>query len=155
MIKLAFFDMDGTLCVPTYKIDGNETVGFDEEGWLAYCIKHGANSYDHCKPLPKVRDYAAKLKSEGAKLYVLTGVLTSIEVDAKRKFVAEKYPDLFEDVISVGDAQKKLLVIKLMAEENGVDLSECELVEDTYTLVLDATIMGIKGTHVAQFLIEE
>ena len=36
MIKIAFFDMDGTLCLPSYKTDKGEVIGFDLDGTLLF-----------------------------------------------------------------------------------------------------------------------
>ena len=154
MTRLAFFDMDGTLCEPNYFTGVFETIGFTEEGWIAFCAKNGENTYDNCRPLPRVAAYAASLKENGAVLYVLTGAITSIEVDAKRKFVKENYPDLFENVIAVPDEDRKLKVIRAFAEMHGVPLTECELVEDTYTTLLRAAAEGIRTKHVSAFLTE-
>ena len=152
MTKLAFFDMDGTLCVPNYFIDNLETIGFSEEGWIAYCVEHGAESYSHCKSMPRVGEYARQLKEAGATLYVLTGAITSLEVDAKRAFVEAHYPGLFENVIGVAGEERKLPVLRAYAAKAGVALSECELIEDTYMTLLAAATEGIKATHVASFL---
>jgi len=40
-------------------------------------------------------------------------------------------------------------VICRLAEEKKIPLAECEMVEDTYSLVLKATVAGIRATHVS------
>ncbi len=147
--------MDGTLCAPVYAFgDEDTTIGFTETDWITFCIRHGEDSYEKCRPLPRVAAYARKLKAEGAKLYVLTGAVTSIEVDAKKKFIRIHYPDLFENVIAVGTEDRKLAILRIMAKENGCSHEECTLVEDTYSTILRANAEGFHAIHVAEFLAE-
>ena len=152
MIKIAFFDMDGTLCLPSYKTDKGEVIGFDLDGWIAFCKEKKVHIYDNCKPLPKVGNYAKELKDAGARLYVLTAVMTEEELLSKKKYTKENFPGLFEEVIGVGSVGEKIPEIERIANESGVGLNECELVEDTYDILLEANLLGIKCTHVASFL---
>ncbi len=147
--KIAFFDVDGTLSVPIYNDNGEMKIGFSDEGWIAYCVKEGEESYQYCKPVQMTIRYARKLKDQGALLYVLTTSQTSFETNGKKKFLQTHCPGLFDDVISVSQDQYKLLVIQAIAEMNGVALTECELIEDTYSTLLTMLPYGIKPTHVS------
>ena len=148
-IKLGFFDVDGTLSVPVYDDQGRKTIGFSDDGWIAYCVREKENSYRHCQPVGMTIRYARKLKEEGAKVYVLTTSQTSFETQGKKKFLDQHCPGLFEDVIAVGKDAYKLLVIQEMARLHKVEASECELVEDTYGTLLSMLDTGIKLTHVS------
>ena len=151
MIKLAFFDMDGTLCAPRFYVNGKTVGGMSDEAWLAFCEKNGEDTYRFCKPVPIVTEYAQKLRDHGAKIYVLSTSQTSWEKAAKQKFVKQNYADgFFTEVIAVEHDEDKLPVIRKVAEKEGVRLEDCELVEDTYATVLAAIVTGIRGTHISQ-----
>ena len=149
MIRLAFFDMDGTLCAPRFYVNGKTVGGMSDEAWIAFCAKNGEDSYRFCKPVPLVAEYVEELKDHGAKLYVLSSSNSAAENAAKRKFVAHNFAGVFEEVITVSGDAEKLPVIRKIAEKEGVKLEDCELVEDTYPLVLQAIVAGMKGTHVS------
>lgn len=149
MVRLAFFDMDGTLCAPRFYVNGKTLHGMSDQEWLTYCEKNGEDGYRFCKPVPMVTEYAQGLRDRGAKLYVLSTSWTEWEDAAKRKFIAQNYPGLFEEVRTVRGDAEKLPVIRETAEKEGVRLDECELVEDTYSTVLAAIVAGIRGTHVS------
>ena len=152
-IKLVFFDMDGTLSVPIYKdAEGNDVLGFSQEEWERYCVLNGEDTYQYCKPVEPVRQYAKRRKAEGAKLFVLTTSSMSFENDAKRKFANRYYPDLFEDIIAVGKDAMKAVVMRHMAEKFQTSLCNCELVEDTYATLLDVVSQGMKGTHITHII---
>jgi FMN phosphatase YigB (HAD superfamily) len=89
------------------------------------------------------------LKSHGAKLYILSMSMSDAESAAKRKFTAQNFAGMFEDVRIVASDAEKLPVIREIAEKAGVRPEECELIEDTYATVLAAIVAGMKGTHVS------
>ena len=150
MIRLAFFDMDGTLSAPRFYVNGKIVGGMSDEAWFEFCRKNGEDTYRFCKPVPPVTEYAQALRDSGAKIYVLSTSQTTQERDAKHKFVQQNYPQgFFTEVLTVEHDADKLPVIRKFAEQEGVRLEECELVEDTYATVLAAIVAGIKGTHVS------
>lgn len=152
-VKLAFFDVDGTLSAPRYPHeDGRMDIGFTDEGWLAYCEKYGAHSYDHCRPLPPVRAFAGELHRAGARLFVLSSCMHTNEHAAKTAFIQAHYPDLFEDFFYVFHDGEKIPLIEKTAREAGVPLSSCVLVEDTYSTLLKAYTAGITAVHVANIV---
>jgi FMN phosphatase YigB (HAD superfamily) len=150
MIRLAFFDMDGTLCAPRFYVNGKMVGGMSDEAWHTFCEKNGEDTYRFCKPVPSVTEYARKLRECGAKVYVLSTSQTKYECDAKNKFVRQNYPaGFFTEVLTVEHDADKLPVIREIAEKEGVRPEECELIEDTYATVLAAIVAGIRGTHVS------
>lgn len=156
MIKLAFFDVDGTLSAPYFRQpDGTLNIGLTEQGWLDYCASEKEDAYQYCEPVIPVRAYARKLKSEGASLFVLSKINSEDEIAAKEKFVEIHYEGLFESVLTVRDDKDKIEVIRRFAKERSVELSDCELVEDTFMNLLYAYWNGIKGTHVAHLITEK
>ena len=154
-MKLAFFDVDGTLSVPRYFIDGRFQIGTDDRGWIEYCEEHREDSYEFCFGSKPVRAYAEKRKEEGCRLFVLSSIASDLEMDAKTKFVKRVYPGLFEDFFYVRKDLDKLDVIREMAEKNGVELEECELVEDTLAILFPANRLGIRATHISMLTSEE
>lgn len=154
MIKLAFFDVDGTLSAPQYMVNGKLQIGMTDTQWLEYCAAHGEDTYEYCKPVKAVKDYALKRKAEGAMLYVLTTSQSQAESSGKRKFIKKYYDGIFEEVIPVAHDDHKPEVIKEMADKCKVELSECELVDDTFKILLNTVCQGIESTHVANIFSE-
>jgi phosphoglycolate phosphatase-like HAD superfamily hydrolase len=150
-IKLCFFDVDGTLSVPRYQIDGELKIG-TLDGWIEYCVTHGPDTYDDCLPVEPVRRYAIKLHEAGAALYALSTSQTSFEHAAKQKFLDRHYPDLFDELITVARDEYKQQVIAQMAKLRGLPLTACELVEDTYATLLEAGECGIRVTHISMIV---
>ena len=163
--RLVFFDIDGTLSAPGYRVYGPERlekpvpedsegeirIGMGDDTWIRYCIRNGEDSYHDCCPVPAVRDYAERKRREGAKLYVLSTSQTSFESRAKQAFIRRHYKDLFapENVITVAADEYKLKVICALAAKYGLLPCDCELVEDTYSTLLLAEREGIRGIHVS------
>jgi hypothetical protein len=150
-IKIFFFDVDGTLSAPQYLIDGEMRIG-TQDGWIEYCVTHGADTYDDCRPVEPVHSYAAQLCDSGAEIFALSTSQTSFEHAAKQKFLDTHYPGLFRELITVARDEYKLPVIRQMARLRGIGLDECELVEDTYATLLEAGEYGIKVTHISMLL---
>ena len=152
-VKLAFFDVDGTLSAPRYPHeDGSMDIGFTDEGWKAYCEKAGIHGYDHCLPLLPVREYAEKLHSAGVRLFVLSSCFHPNEQEAKTVFVRKHYPDLFEDFYYVLHDGEKIPLIEKAARRAGVPLSSCIMVEDTFSVLLKAYQSGIVAVHIANIV---
>lgn len=149
MIKYAFFDLDGTLSVPRYYTDGQFVTGFSDEGWMNHCETMREHAYDYCLPVQPVKRYAEELLNEGAELYILSMAQYEGEKKAKIEFVNSHYPGMFKDILFVGSNKEKTPFILEFAESNGALASECELIEDTYSNVLNANDNGIKATHIS------
>ncbi len=155
---LIFFDFDGTLSAPrfpSHDMPGGYVCGLTEDNWKNYHEDKRERTFDYCLPVGPVRRYARRKKEEGHRLFVLTRAGSDSENAGKIEFLAREYPDLFEEYIPVKKDSEKIPVIRRMAEENGMLLSECELVEDTYALVLEALSSGFVGTHVSNIVAEE
>lgn len=156
---LIFFDFDGTLSAPRFPkpgTDGKEFVcGLTEEGWRHYHETHRETTFAWSLPVGPVRRYARKKKEEGHRLFVLTRTISESENEGKKAFLKKHYPGLFEEYISVAHDSEKIPVIRKLAEENQMPLAACELVEDTYMLVLQALSSGMVGTHVSNIVAEE
>lgn len=150
--ELVFFDIDGTLAVPRYLVDGQYVTGFTDEGWFEFNKRERENGYNSCIVVKPVERYARKRKEEGAVVFVLSTSQTEEETMAKVKFVNDNFPGLFEEVITVAHDPEKLYVIRQMAEKYGIELTRTELVEDTYSTLLKANEVGIVSTHISSLV---
>jgi phosphoglycolate phosphatase-like HAD superfamily hydrolase len=90
-MQAMFIDVDGTLSSPCYKVNGKFQIGMSDVQWADYCSKHGEDTYEWCRPVMQVKEYAMKAKEKGTKLYVLTTSGTKIETAAKRRFLDRYY----------------------------------------------------------------
>lgn len=151
-MRIIFFDVDGTLSAPCYNVDGKLQIGMSDEKWAWYCEHYGKDAYRWCRPVPQVKEYAKRAKADGARLFVLTTSGTQIETIAKEKFLEDNYPGMFDGVYSVLHDDDKCPFILEKAEEFGVTPQECELVEDTYRILLQTVVAGIKSTHISTIL---
>ena len=93
-----------------------------------------------------------KAKEKGTKLYVLTTSGTKIETAAKRRFLDRYYAGMFDDIYAVEHDDDKVGFILKKAAELGIEPSDCELVEDTYRILLQTVTEGIKSTHITTIL---
>lgn len=156
---LIFFDFDGTLSAPRFPkpgSDGTEFVnGLTEQDWKHYHETNREHTFDYCIPVGPVRRYAIRKKEEGHRLFVLTRTISDSENVGKKAFLERCYPGIFEEYISVDNDGDKIPVIKAYAEKFACPLEECELVEDTYGLVLKALSAGMAGTHVSNIIVME
>ena len=148
-MKLVFFDVDGTISAPGYPVDGKIKIGMHDDEWGPYCEATGEDGYKYCKPVPAMIDYAEQNKNAGNRTFVLTAVYNDPEVKAKEKFIAVEYPGLFEEILTVDCAEAKIDVMKEYAAKYNVPLENCELVDDTYSLLLKVVVAGMSAIHTA------
>lgn len=152
--QAAFFDIDGTLSAPYYPVNGELKPGMTDEQWLQFCKEYDGDSYRFCKPVEPVRRYAERLRAEGAVLYVLSTSQGESEDRAKKNFIEKHYPGLFQEVLTVRKDAEKVVRIRSLAEASQIPPEACELIEDTYRIILDAVNCGLKATHIAQIVCE-
>lgn len=151
----AFFDVDGTLSAPYYNVNGSLQPGMTDEEWFAFNDTYQELSYEDCKPIPQIKEYAIKLRKAGVRLFVLSVAQSAGEIKAKERFIKKHYPDLFEQIICVEHDAEKLKVMKNFCKENEVSFADCELVEDTYMNVIHAVCEGFMAKHITNILVEE
>lgn len=153
-MKAVFFDFDGTLCAPNFLVDGSYQIGMSLKRWNQYIVEKQDDIFADCKQVKCVKKYAISCKEEGAKLYVLTRTGGEIEDRAKQVFLKKWYPELFDDYISVRKDADKIVRIHEVAKELQSELTDCELVEDTYSILLEAVSEGIGAKHVSNLYVE-
>ena len=66
-MQAMFIDVDGTLSSPCYKVNGKFQIGMSDVQWADYCSKHGEDTYEWCRPVMQVKEYA--MKGKGKKRY--------------------------------------------------------------------------------------
>lgn len=152
MIKYAFFDVDGTISSPCFRVNDRMVIGTDDDSWARYCREMGEDGYRWCRPIPEVGAYAERLKEKGARLFLLTAASSEEEIAAKWKFAQTNFPGLFEKLYAVRHDAEKCPFLLQKAEEFGVKPEECELVEDTFRILLETIVKGIRSTHVTTIL---
>ncbi len=152
MIKYAFFDVDGTLSSPCYMFDGKLAIATDDDKWAAYCKNMGEDGYKWCRPVPQVGDYAKRLKAQGATLFILTSSSSKEERASKWKFVNTHFPGLFDDIYTVEHDHEKCPIILEKAASLNAAPEECEIVEDTFRILFETAVAGIRSTHITTIL---
>ena len=152
-MKIAFFDMDGTIAAPRYIDKGKPVIGFDAQGWIDYCNKTQPDAYAICKVIQPVVDFAKKLKEEGYLLYILTMSLSKAEENSKWEFVRQMNLDtIFDDILFTPNDDTKLIVMASCATEYHIPNEFCMLVEDTYSTLLKAHKAGFQAVHISNIL---
>ena len=135
---MVFADVDNTLlCLKMKDYNGKRTVGFSEyNDWLKYNIL--TNAYINCSAPKGMYNLIEALHNNGAKVYGLTECSNSFEYNRLR----ECYEGIFEhhgDLISIDSRNKKVLIMQLIAEKEGLDLKDTTIQE---------SINGIKKKYI-------
>jgi hypothetical protein len=144
-MNLLFVDFDNVLFIPEFRGKG---LGMSQDEWFSWCVRFKNASYIDSKPVSFMKDYI-KSRTDITKIYVLTVTCSSYELDVKRYMCNKDYNGIFTDVISVCSPIEKLKMIKVIAEKEHISLSNCELIEDDYSLLLKANELGIVGSHIS------
>ena len=152
-IKMAFFDIDGVLSVPSYFRDGRFTPGGNKEWWDDF-TKNNEDAYIDCKAPKVLKDFLTFLEEQGIFLYILSTEDNTDAIEAKRKFIKREYYNIkFEDYIFVEDDCLKVPILKTFAASKGLKNSELYFLDDTFNLVLEASDKGFNSHHISEFLI--
>lgn len=154
-IKMVFADVDNTLlCIKLRDTNGKRIVGFAEyKDWLKYNIMN--NAYIRCSAPKGMYNLIEALHKNGAKVYGLTECSNSFEYNSKYNRLKECYDDLFlhhGDLISIDDRHKKVLIMQIIAERDGLDPSEIMFIDDSYTEVMEAFDKGFFSMHTTEVL---
>ena len=151
--KLAFFDIDGTLSVPNYYINGEHKTGMTNEEWLLYTMD--INAYSSCAAPKIVRDYIIDLMDKGVEIYVITQESWSPAFKAKCEFVRILYPEIKQSNIHYvikKENKPNLIEMIRLCQEKPTDMDECLYYDDDYEMVLIMNNLGYDAHHVSEFL---
>ena len=151
-MKLAFFDVDGVLSIPSYDVDGRVCAGGSMEWWLRANAE--SYSYELCRCPKAVKKFLKDRAAEGVKLFVLSTEDIPSARENKKRFVKENYGKLFcdESMIFTQSDAEKIYVLKKYAEKENIPFEEVYYLDDTYSMVLTACEFGFDAHHVSEFL---
>ena len=154
-VRAVFADVDNTLLYLKMKdTNGKRTVGFsDYNDWLKYNII--TNAYIDCFAPKGMFNIINRLHDQGAKIYGLTECSNSFEYNSKYNRLRECYPGIFNhhgDLISVDSRHKKILIMQLIAERDGLDASEILFIDDSYQEVMESFSAGFFAMHTTEAL---
>lgn len=152
-IKMVFADVDNTLlCIKMKDLNGHRTIGFsDYNEWLKYNIM--TNAYVECSAPKGVYNIITALHNNGAKIYGLTECTNSFEYNSKYSRLKDCYAGIFEhhiDLISIDSRSKKVLIMKIIAERDGLDPSEIMFIDDSYSEIMEAFSQGFFAMHTTE-----
>lgn len=158
-IKLVFADVDNTLLfLKMYDNNGkNEKSGRrivgvqDYTDWLKYNINN--NAYIHCEAPKAMKKIITGLHENGAKIYGLTECTNSFEYNSKFNRLKECYKGIFEhhgDLISIDSRHKKVMIMKMIAEREGIKLEGVMFIDDSYSEIMEAFDAGIFSMHTTE-----
>lgn len=154
-IKAVFADVDNTLlCLKMYDSEGKRIVGCKAyEDWLKYNIFN--NAYINCVAPKGMHNLITALHDNGAMIYGLTECSNSFEYNSKFHRLKECYDGMFEhhgELISIDDRHKKVLIMKMVAERDNLDMNEIMFIDDSYTEIMEAFAEGIFSMHTTEVL---
>ena len=153
-IKYIFFDVDGVLSAPSYydSSTNSQAIGFSDEDWNKYLDCELNDTYKYCKPIKQIYDFVKELLDNNLNTYVLSAVSNDIEANSKTVFLNKYYPNMFIENYYVKHDKDKALFIIDFCKKHNIDTSNCLLVDDTYSLLLDAHCKGIASAHLSNVL---
>lgn len=156
-VGAAFFDIDGTLSIPYYKVGEDKFVpGGTVDWWMQYCSEH-ENPYEYCKTPAALYDALEQLKEQDIPCFVLstesTVRLPNIR-DEKKIFIKENYGEFFpeENIIFTEEDDEKISYLKDYAKKNNVSRGTLLFVDDSFPIICQAVGEGINAHHISEFL---
>lgn len=154
-IKVAFLDIDNSLLLlKMYDENGKRIIGrLDYKDWLQYNINN--NAYINCQAPTGVYNLVQQLHEQGTKIYALSECTNSFEYNSKYNRLHECYPGVFEhhgEVISIDDRHKKVLIMKMIAERDGLAMNEIMFIDDSYSEIMEAFDAGIFSMHTTEVM---
>lgn len=152
--KYAFFDIDGTLSIPLYNLNGDLVQGMTEEQWFEFNMWHN-DTYKDCKSSSALTDALSTLSKDCFGLYCLTCECNSRAYFNKADFILSRYKPYFNDIRQiefVADKEDKIRFMLRFAATKGVKPKEILYVDDDFALIVKASQAGINAKHISHFL---
>lgn len=127
--KIIFVDFDNTLFIHDHTLP---PLSFMQEFIKKDFFYYKAGYFNHL-----LIDTLIKEKEDGATLILLSQANNSLEIEAKKKEVEDKYPNLFYDFIGASSVENKIEIMKEYEDYYGISRRNIMLVDDrTGTLML-------------------
>ena len=150
--EVAFIDMDGTLLAPVFTCGNHFVTGFSDDEWIRVCHTQ-KNSYEYCVPVPHVVAFICRLRNAGYEPKVLSVVTSEKEENDKKRWLAEHgLNKLFSEVIFVRSDVQKIELLAALFKTQTYNAKNCLLVEDSYSNICAANILGMRTVHVSHIL---
>ena len=154
-LKAVFADVDNTLlCIKLRDSEGKRAVGFLEyNDWLKYNIN--TNAYINSIAPLGMLNLINFLHDRGVKVYGLTECTNSFEYNSKYNRLRECYKGIFNhhgDLISIDSRHKKILIMQMIAERDGLNPEEIMFIDDSYHEVMEAFDAGFFSMHTTEAL---
>lgn len=150
-IKAAFFDIDGVLSVPRYFKDGKFVSGGSPEWWEEFSKDEDA--YKDCIAPPIVKAFIQKLLDNGVMVKYLSTESIIPARRAKEKFIEREYKGLTGAFVMSDSDKISFLNGYYLTNEDKITPEEIYLLDDTFSIVTDASDMGFNAHHISEFLI--
>ncbi|MGN1360739.1 MAG: hypothetical protein ACI4VV_00520 [Eggerthellaceae bacterium] len=139
------FDIDGVLA--RYEFGSLQHAAAVEGDWEAYVREN--DPYRNVPPAPVLQRFIAA--KDPSKVFACS-VAAEYEKAGKRDFVLRHYAIPAENVLMVPSKDQKIAVLAQIARDQGLDLLQVALVEDTVKTLDAAAARGFATCHVSSFL---
>lgn len=151
IMNIVIFDFDRTLCVHNYVRKNSGDFTYEQE--CRYCLNTDMFMEEHAndRPLACMQWYVReKLMQPDTMLYCVSAEMFSLRDNYKKWFLARHYGGMI--YMTVDKPEHKIDLIRALAEENRVQLCDCELVDDSLSTVYAANRAGITGRHISDIM---
>ena len=155
-IRAAFFDIDGTLSVPRYMRGGKLMPGGSKEWWKSFCYT-SPFAYQNCGIPVAIKWLLNALQRAGSCIFVLSEETVPEAEPQKRLFIRKRYKKWIPDgnIIFVPDKKMKPRLIAETARRTGCRPEEFLFMDDSFDLVIEASMLGISAHHISELLAYE
>lgn len=148
-IKVAIFDFDDTLAIHKIKNyrDIKSSTKDEEEKYYMNAYLYPNEFYDKIDPcyiLPEILDFINILRDNNIKLYCVSGMKNSFNLDAKEYFINKYYGNDIKIIITK-DQESKVDVSSVLAKVNKCNLSNILFVDDLLDNVIKLKNKGINA----------
>lgn len=148
-IKIAIFDFDDTLAIHkniNYRDIKNRTKEDKEKYYMdAYLYpKEFYEDIDPCYILPEILDFINILRNRNIKLYCVSGMRNSFNLEAKEYFIKKYYGNDIKLIITKNQ-DSKIDVSSILAKINKCNLSNILFVDDLIDNVIKFKSVGINA----------
>ena len=152
MTKVVFFDIDGVLSIPKFKLFGEEfKPAFPENEWDEYVNRY-TDAYKYCRTPKSIKRFIDCCKEKGVEIKVLTAETTDGGLKNKLMFLSENYDIAKEDVYVVKSSSMKCKRLVEYCKEHRLKHSDVTIVDDTYPVIVEACTLGFEAIHISEFL---
>lgn len=155
VVKAAFFDIDGTLAVPRFDVDGKIVPGMNKERWIQYNIEN-EDPYRLCGIPKNVKILLRFLKHHGVDLNVLSNASCNVVKQNKTLFINTNYSRYFyEDNIHFIDGinfKNKKEYLYDYCKRNELTTRQVFVLDDDYKFIIELATENFNTHHISEML---